>query len=751
MSSPRKPTAPGAAAVTAATKLHVPARRETVPRDRLIASMLAGTGVRLTLVDAPPGCGKTTLLAEWHADPSEERPFAWLSLDPSDNDPVRFFDCVIQALGSVEPGIGRQALAALGTADLDDVVLPLLINDLADSSGRAVLVLDDYHTITSAAIHEAVGYLLDHLPENWQIAIATRSDPPLPLGRLRARRQMIEIRAADLRFTDEEAAALLNGILQLGLEPEDVARLRSRTEGWAAGLQLAALSLRGREDAPAFIASFEGDDRQVVDYLGFEVLDGQPDDVREFLLMTSVLDRLCGSLCDTVTDSEGSAQRLEQLERANLFVVPLDDKREWYRYHQLFGELLRHELERSHPGLAPALHTRACTWHREQGSVPEAVRHAIAAGDVAQAAELVTDHWYAFLQRGQLETVVGWLGTIGTETVSADPALCLVRAWIGVNTGRLEEVDEWTAAAERASLARHGEDSVTESGIASLRAIHRYMSGDVGSAVEAGRHSLDLEPGLTPWRPVGCPVLGVSLFWSGRSADALAELGDAVWTAQENGNHLAEVHALGGMAAIHAERGELREAERLAHTAAGLAEQHDLADHWATTLARVVQGDALEQRGEVAEAGDSIGRGVELSRRGVASLETAYALLSDAQVKHLLGETAAARDSLREAHQAVAQCADPGILPDMLTRAERRMRTNARPRAEHEQHYEAELSDRELAVLKLLPSKLSQREIGDTLYVSLNTVKTHVKSIYRKLDAATRDEAVGRARELQLL
>jgi LuxR family maltose regulon positive regulatory protein len=560
-----RPSASGA--VLAETKVRIPrGRSHFVSRGRLVERLALGGDARLVLVQAPLGFGKTTLLAGWHEAEAEDRPFAWLSLDRSDNDPVRFVEGVIAALRVVDRRIGGEALVRLeGGASLTGVVLPLLLNDLGRLPRRLVLVLDDYHVIESPRAHAAVTYLLDHQPPTLQLAMATRSRPPLPLGRLRVRRELLEVRAGDLRFTDEEAAALLEAAGDLGLEPSDVARLQDRTEGWAAGLQLAALSLSGRPRPREFIASFAGDDRPVVDYLAFEVLDGQPPEVREFLLSTSVLDRLCGSLCDRLTGGEGSARRLQALERAGLMIMPLDDTGDWYRYHHLFAELLRHELKRTRPGRVAALHRRASAWYRDAGSVDEAVQHAIAGGDLAAATELITEQWYGFLQRGRIETVAGWLDALGEGVVGGEPALCLTKAWIAVNTGRLDQVGRWIEAAERAGA----DETTLRSGVASLHEIHEYMSGDVERAVQAGRRSV--EEGDTPWRPVGCPVLGLALFWSGLAAEAGAELESSVETARAADNHLAVIHASAGVAAIRAQAGDLRAADATACAALSLA------------------------------------------------------------------------------------------------------------------------------------------------------------------------------------
>ena len=729
------------------TKLQVPRWRRPIRRERLVASITAAADAKLVLVLAPAGAGKTTLLSEWRSSPDETRPFAWLSLDAGDNDPVKLFEGVVAALRTVEPSLGEQALNALaGPAPLTEIVLPSLVNELEALKRPLVLVLDDLHLVHNARVHEALSLLLERLPANVQLAMASRSEPPLPLGRLRVRREMIEVRAEDLRFTDDEASVMLCKELGFALEPEDLARLQERTEGWAAGLHLAALSLGTHPDTSAFIASFAGDDRPVVDYLGFEVLDGQPDDVRSFLLRTSVLQRLTGPLCDAVLDSEGSALRLDVLERAGLFLLPLDSKRQWYRCHHLFRELLCHELVRAEPDLVPELHARACGWYRQQGDVGEAIHHATAAGALDTASDLITEHWYGFLQRGRIETVGAWLEALGDEAIALDAGMCLTKAWLGVNTGRLETVARWIEAAERAPGREQGP---VEAGIASLREIHRYMGGDVGRAVEAGRRSV--ERGGTPWRPVGCPVLGIALFWSGNAEDAARELEDSVSAARQAGNHLAEIHASAALAAISAEQGGLDEAGGAAAQALELAERHSLSGHWATTMAHVVQGRSLQRRGLLAEAGEEMARAVELSRGGVAAVEIAYALLGRADSLRLQGRAQAAASNAGEARDVIELCPDPGILPTMLARTERQLRLASSVRTAVDDPHAQELTERELQVLALLPTQLTQREMGSALFLSLNTIKTHVRGIYRKLNVDSRDAAVERARCLDLL
>jgi len=369
--------------VLAATKLHIPALRPGhLHRSELVGALIAGAQARVTLVAAAPGSGKTSLLSEWHADPRDNRPFAWISLDAADNDLVRFWDGVFAALQTTAPEIAGSAQAALHSpgTPVRDHVLPLLINDLAELTEPVVMVLDDYHLIENREIHGAIELLVERLPLTVHLVISTRSDPPLPLSRLRARGQLTEIRGADLRFNAAEAGAFLNNVVGLELEADEIARLHERTEGWAAGLQLAGLSLRGRPDHRQFIDSFAGDDQQIVDYLGFEVLDNEPPELRDFMIQSAVLERLSGPLCAAVTGNRDSGVLLRKLERENAFVVALDSKREWYRYHHLFAELLRHELARTCPELVIELHRRASVWYREADAVHEAIEHATAAG-----------------------------------------------------------------------------------------------------------------------------------------------------------------------------------------------------------------------------------------------------------------------------------------------------------------------------------------------------------------------------------
>ena len=409
------------------TKLVVPrARRQTVERPRLDALLASGSNARLLLVSAPAGFGKTTLLAAWLAGPRHRNPVAWVSLDDRDRDGSTFWTYVLRALDRAAPGSATAALELQrgGSAPVE-AVLTALLNELSVLPGDLTLVLDDYHLAEGPGTRPGMVFLVEHLPPQVHLVVSSRSDPALPLARLRARGELVEVRAADLRFTGSEAATYLNELNTLGLSPEDVAVLERRTEGWAAALQLAALSLSVSDDRSEFIAGFAGDDRFVVDYLADEVLDGLPADVRRFLLDTSVLDRLTGPLCDAVTARSGGRAVLESLERENLFVIPLDAHREWYRYHHLFADVLRAHLDDERPGDVRGLHRRASDWYDRAGDAEAAVRHALAAGDVDLAAARAEAAVPALLRERRESVICRWVDLLPDDVVQYRPVLAV--------------------------------------------------------------------------------------------------------------------------------------------------------------------------------------------------------------------------------------------------------------------------------------------------------------------------------------
>ena len=420
-----------------ATKLHAPRRRPgVVQRQRLGNRLAAAEAASVTLVSAPAGFGKTTLLAEWFCTPDNEGSATpWLSLDSADNDPAVFWTYAIAAIQTAAPQVGASALIALQASQPLTTVVAALLNDLYDLADRLVVVLDDYHVIDSTDIHESIAYLIDHAPPSFHLVLASRSDPPFPLARLRARGQLSEIRAADLRFTHEEATSYLNDTMGLQLADGDVDSLGARTEGWIAALQLAALSLQGRDDVDRFIENFTGDDRFVVDYLVEEVLDRQSETIRSFLLQTSVLDRLTGGLCDAVTLGTDGRATLEQLDRSNLFVVALDDRRHWYRYHHLFADVLHARLVHEDPDLIDELHRRASAWYSANGEPAAAIEHAMAGHHVDDAARLIELAAPMMRQSRQEGTLRRWLEALPDEVFGNRPVLAISLVGARMATG----------------------------------------------------------------------------------------------------------------------------------------------------------------------------------------------------------------------------------------------------------------------------------------------------------------------------
>src|SRR5215475_13132655 len=442
MAEPPTAAPPGAAAseqdVLLATKLHVPRLQPGfVYRPRLGEALDEGLARRLILVCAPAGFGKTALLAHWAR--SGDRPVAWLSLDAADNDPARFWRHAVAALDRAQPGIGERAGPLLGppAPPSFEGLVTALINELAAWPGEdeVLLVLDDYHLIDAEQVHGPLELMVERLPPGLHLVLASRSDPPLPLARLRAGRQLAELRAAELRFTAGEAGSLLGEATGADLDAAAVTALTARTEGWAAGLQLAALSLRGQADPAGFVAAFSGSHRYVLDYLAQEVLDRQSEQMRAFLLETSVLARLSGPLCDAVTGRAGGQATLEQVERAGLFLVPLDEVRGWWRYHHLFADLLRARLQAERPGQVPALHRAAAAWHAQRGLADDAIRHAIAAGEPALAADLVEQHLDAVYFTGENATLQRWLSSLPGQPAGSRPRLSLARAFLALAAG----------------------------------------------------------------------------------------------------------------------------------------------------------------------------------------------------------------------------------------------------------------------------------------------------------------------------
>jgi LuxR family maltose regulon positive regulatory protein len=476
--------------------------------------MVPQPGVNLILVAAPPGSGKTTLLGMWRDRHAAERPVAWLTIDDSDNDPVVLWSHVLEALRRACPELDVPIPSErVGATWVVDVVLPQIVNALA-AHGSAALVLDDYHRLAGGPARDSVSWLVEHAPSTFQLVLAARREPALPLAALRARGQLLEVRAHDLAFTSFEAAALMNERLELGLDPGEVDGLVERTEGWAAGLYLAALSLRGVEDRHGFVSRFGGANRYVVDFLVDEVLEAHDAPTQALMLRSSVLERLSGPLCDAVLDQQGTDRLLSRLSRTNLFLLPLDDQGKWYRFHHLFAQLLRVELERREPGLAPTLHRRAYLWFRENGDIDRAIGHAQEACAFVEATDMIAGEWLRAASVGRRATVLAWLDRFPEEVANGDPRLLLMRAWMLSLSGRHRQAEKLVAALERngwdnATPLPDGSPSLKAS-LATIRA--GFPSGHVGAEARARRrapisHDVELsERELVVLRMLGGPL-----------------------------------------------------------------------------------------------------------------------------------------------------------------------------------------------------------------------------------------------------
>ena len=644
-----------------AAKVSIPRTRpDRLARARLFQRLEEGMGRALVLVCAPAGFGKTTLLADWVG--SSNWAVAWLSLDPDDNDPARFWRYVAAALDRAREGLGEQLrpLLAAPTPLPGQGVVTALINQLEAEPEELVLVLDDYHLIDSTTIHDSLAFLLRHLPPQLHLAIASRSDPPLPLAWLRASGQLTELRAAELRFTPEEAAAFLQEVWKLDLPAQTVAALEARTEGWVVGLQLAALSLRGRPDPEGFLDAFTGTHRYVLDYLTEEVLARQPNRVRTFLLETSILERLNGPLCDAVTrDSDGQGM-LEELERVNLFLVPLDEERRWWRFHHLFADLLRARLLQLQPERVPELHRRAAGWCEQHGLIDEAIRHTVAAGEVPWATRLVEQHLGETLRRGEGK-LVRWLALLPDEAVQARPGLCLAKAMTELDLDHVSSVERLLEHAERAFHPRQGQQpfqipthggmvAEVPAAIALVRAELAFDQGDADATAAFARSALaqmaEEEHGprlFAQW------LLVVAEWMRGHLPDAepaFAELLAQARAAPAPYPLLSSCYMLG---LVQQAQGKLGAALRTYREGLRLATEGGRFSAYHAGEADVGIAQVLYQRNQLDEAFQHASQGVELCRQVVELTELDVALVTLAWIRQAMGDPDAALEAMDEA------------------------------------------------------------------------------------------------------
>jgi LuxR family maltose regulon positive regulatory protein len=645
------------------TKLYVPrAHPNLVSRARLGKLLGEGMDRKLTLISAPAGFGKTTMLSEWRMmHLGSEYPLAWVSLEEADNDPARFLSYLLGALQAVEANFGEAILAVLRSPQPPQIesVLTALINEIASIPKDFALVLDDYHVMFKDAVHEAMGFLVDHLPPNAHLVIASRADPPLPLARLRVRGQMIEIRADDLRFTPEETDAFLRGAMGLDLPEESVAALEKRTEGWIAGLQLAALSVRGRKDISDFVAALKGSSRYVLDYLAEEVLRRQPADARAFLLQTSILDRLSGSLCGAVANRGDGQEMLERLERANLFTIPLDEERRWYRYHHLFSEFLRDRLHQTQPDQEPELHRRASSWYEQNGLIHGAVSHALAAADLDTTARLIEENVRDMLAHGEAALLLSWMEVLPQGLLRSRPRLCIAYAWALLVTGqseaaelrvhdleRIVDADVSFPPSERKIALSDKELNSFSGEAAAVRSFIVRNRGDVPLSVELSRQALELlsEENLT-LRGIVALNLGSAYWMSGDLASANAAFTEAITTSQRADNPFAVLLAMRGLAESQVMRGRLHRAAELYRRALRLAEQRRFP---AAGLAHVGMGELLYEWDDLDGAMRHLEEGITLGERSGSTSIVLPGHALQARVKWARGDPEGALHVIRD-------------------------------------------------------------------------------------------------------
>lgn len=563
---------------------------DLVPRPRLIEQLNSGLSRKLTLISAPAGFGKTTLISSW-AD-QMKRPIAWISLDQEDNDLGQFLSYLIAALQMANSSIGQRAQAALQSqqALLEKPILMTLVNEIAELSPSGsespdndlVLVLDDYHVIVEPAVHQAITFLLESPLPGLRLVLLSRIDPPLPLSKLRAHNQIVEIRGGDLEFSVEEIDAFLNETMNLVLEPEDIRLLEARTEGWIAGLQLAAISLQNQTNRQEFIQEFSGNDRYVIDYLLDEVLLRQPRDVRQFLLQTSILDRMCGSLCDAVVNlvDAGAAlngqEFLEHLDQMNLFIVPLDSYRKWYRYHHLFSEVLLHRLQQNALDQIPELHLKASEWYEGEGHLDQAIHHALAANNLERAVQLVEQNSLKLLTDSNLTTLAKRLKALPKELVQTRPFLCVFQAWMHLLAGRIEEAKQWLQKAERLlAPATQDEEPVDREiygHISMIRAHIALKNRELAKAVELAHQTMDDTLERSPLRGHVAVIEGLAAFWSDDLEAANQALSEAISIALDCDHMFMAVDASIWLGYIKTLQGRLHEAGNFYRDAIQLAD-----------------------------------------------------------------------------------------------------------------------------------------------------------------------------------
>jgi LuxR family maltose regulon positive regulatory protein len=669
------------------TKLFIPPTRpKIVPRPRLIDHLnaCAYPGCKLILISAPAGFGKTTLVSEWVQVLSKAVPLtaiAWLSLDEGDNDPARFLAYFIAALNQaqgVEASIGKGSLNMLQSPQPPptEAVLTQLINEIVAIPDRIILVLDDYHVIGSSQVDDILTFLVEYLPPQMHLVIASREDPHLPLSHFRARGQLTELRAADLRFTSSEAAEFLNQVMGLKLTIEDIAALERRTEGWIAGLQLAAISMQGRDDTTAFIESFTGSHRLVLDYLVEEVLERQPVDIQDFLLITASLDHMNGSLCDALTGKENGQEYLELLDDANLFIVPLDDERCWYRYHHLFKDLLRSRLQQTQPGRIVLSQQKASEWFEKTGFVNEAIECALGAEDFERAIRLIEGIAETMWMQGEIKKLGDWLNALPGDLLSAKPNLCVFHA-IGQYTAGLGDSAELSLqAAERAfdPQAENASDPLANAQrkmlgrVAATRALIAFYKGNITEIVQNANQALEYLPDEDlSWRSSAAVALADAQMLIGDLNEAHRTLIEALEISEAAGNEYRIILVYCRLAIALRQRGQLQQVLDICGEQVQFSDSSSMAYPNATGLLLAIWGETLAEINDLSGALQKATEGLELAERSGNVVSISWSYLCLVRVMYSRGDFAGAEELVKMMKVASQEYAIPPWVESIMT------------------------------------------------------------------------------------
>jgi LuxR family maltose regulon positive regulatory protein len=725
------------------------ARSGVVPRPRLFALLDRQPGASLTLIAAPAGYGKTQLLASWIEARPDISP-AWVSLDAADGEPRRFWTYVATAVDRVRPGMALPALRRLRTPGVPlEEAIDELLNAIATFTGRLVIVIDDLHHFASSLSAHTLAYAVDHLPPAAQIVAATRSDPVVSMGRLRALGAVSDIRADQLAFTLSEARDVIIDRIGVDLALSDLELLVNRTEGWPAGVGLAGLWLSEAEDPGRLVQSFSGQNRQIADYLVEEVLDSLDGETRRLLVQASILERLSGALCDVVLGVEGSGERLEALAQSNLFVIPVDRRGEWYRLHQLLRDLLALELSREDEEVVRDLHERAAGWFVEHDLLEEAFEHAAAAGDPSTVARLLADRYLALIRSNRVDLFLRWLEWLPREVLVDNPMLPSAGVLALIISGQpLDERSERLLGIAQSGVPTQPPPVQLRVAVTAELARTGVLAGDLAESVRSGRRAVELALGGDEELIAGAhAMLAYALYLQGDNQDARAEARAAIERPEAPERPHALIYALASTALVELEEGHLQAAETTARRSLEIARRLGLAAVAAAGLARLAMGQVLLESGDVAEAERHLERAETLRRASRPTLEHIHAVLQLARARLARGRLHVASTEIGAALEELDSFSDAGRLTGL---AEQVTQALNEALATAKVPFEPPTAS-ELPVLRLLATDLTQRQIAQELYLSHNTVKSHSRNLYRKLGATTRAEAVRRAAELELL